>query len=262
MSSNGDGRNRYFFVKVVLAGASGRMGKIMAQELLEEGEQIAAAVDVVLPRLACPSYRSFDEVKEDCDVVVDFSHRSLTRAVLDFAIKRGIPAVIATTGHSADEREEIARAAKRIPIFFCGNMSFGVALFVSLASRVAAAFPYADVEIVETHHAMKEDVPSGTALMLAAAIDDARGGGSKIVVGRKSPRSPREIAISSLRIGERTGVHEVNFDTGYQLITLRHEAFSRKLFARGALNAIRFVKDKPPALYSVKDVFDDKRGGK
>ena len=113
-----------------------------------------------------------------------------------------------------------------------------------------------------THHAMKEDVPSGTALMLAAAIDDARGGGSKIVVGRKSPRSPREIAISSLRIGERTGVHEVNFDTGYQLITLRHEAFSRKLFARGALNAIRFVKDKPPALYSVKDVFDDKRGGK
>lgn len=249
-------------MKVILVGAAGRMGRIMAQTLVEEGEEIAATVDVLPAACGCPHHRTLDDVSESADVILDFSHRSIAVKLVELALARRLPLVVATTGHTEDEVALIKDAARDIPVFLCGNMSFGVALFASLAGKVAAAFPYADVEIVETHHAMKSDVPSGTALMLAKEIDSARGGGSKVVVGRREgKRTPREISISSLRIGDRAGVHEVLFDTGYQLITLRHEAFDRKLFAVGALNAVRFLKGKPAGLYSVADLISAKGRG-
>ena len=243
------------FMKIILVGAAGRMGETVAKELALLGHEIAAAVDKLSPRLACPCYGDLSDVTEDADAVLDFSHHSSAYALAKFAARRSLPLVIATTGHDSDERQAIEDAAKRVPVFFCSNMSFGVSLFASLVGKVAAAFPYADVEIIETHRAMKADVPSGTALMLADTIDRARGGGSSLVVGRREgSRKGREIAISSLRLGDRVGEHEVIFDTGFQLITLRHEAFSRTLYARGAINALNFILDKPAGLYGINDI--------
>ena len=235
------------------------MGLQTRKTLEENGETLAAAVDEAQINAECPCYRTIADVKEDADVIVDFSNAKGTDALLDFALKRKLPLLIATTGQSAADKRRIARAAKNIPVFFCGNLSFGVALFCSLTAKVAEAFPYADVEIVETHNASKADSPSGTALMLARRIIAARGGVGKIRMGKRHCRQLGDVGISSLRMGETAGVHEVLFDTGFQLITLRHEAKGRELFARGALNAARFLIGRPAGLYSVKDLSDARR---
>lgn len=242
-------------MRVILVGAAGRMGLQTRKTLEENGETLAAAVDAVSFDAPCPRYRDIADVAEDADVILDFSHHSLTRRLVDFALSKKLPLVIATTGQNDDDRRYIESAARDIPVFCCGNMSFGVALFASLAGRVAAAFPYADVEIVETHHASKADCPSGTALMIANEVICSRGFG-KIMSERKTCRKIGDVGISSLRLGERVGSHEVVFDTGLQTITLRHEAQSREVFARGAVNAAKFLCGKPAGLYGVKDILE------
>lgn len=240
---------------VILCGASGRMGKEMMGEIARSAHaRVVAAVDRVLPNADCACYTRLSDVKEPADVVVDFSHRSGTVELIDFALSRELPLVIATTGQSEGEREYIRRASESIPIFFCGNMSLGVTLFVATVARVAATFPYAEVEIVETHHRGKADVPSGTALMIANAVLDARRGEGRIIVGRREgSRAKGDIGISSLRIGDVVGVHEVRIDTGFQTITLTHEAHSRALFTKGTMHAMSFICSQQPGLYSVKD---------
>ncbi|MCM1306400.1 MAG: 4-hydroxy-tetrahydrodipicolinate reductase [Bacteroides sp.] len=242
-------------MRVVLCGANGRMGREIAREIENSRDlEIVAGVDKNSAEAGFKCYASISDIAEQADVIMDFSHHSLTKELVDNAVARKIPLVIATTGQSREEREYIERAAEQIPIFFCGNMSLGVTLFITLVAKVAEIFPYADVEIVETHHAEKADVPSGTALMIADAILKARNGEGKIVIGRRAgQREKGEIGISSLRIGGVVGIHEVRLSTGYQSITLKHEAHSRALFATGALHAIRFIADKPRGLYSVKD---------
>lgn len=231
------------------------MGREIAREIENSKDlQLVAGVDKNPAELGYPCYLRLSDVSEQADVIVDFSHHSLTRELVDGAVARKIPLVIATTGQSQEEKDYIEKAAEQIPIFFCGNMSLGVTLFITLVAKVAEIFPYADIEIVETHHAGKADVPSGTALMIAEAILKARNGEGQIVVGRRSgQREKGDIGISSLRIGEACGIHEVRISTGFQSITLKHEAHSRALFATGALHAIRFISDKPNGLYSVKD---------
>lgn len=242
-------------MRVILVGAAGRMGAQMVEAIKNGGEELVAAADRQPLRLPCACYDSVRAVREAADVVVDFSHASGTGELLDFCLERRLPLVIATTGQSDADKERIASAAQQIPIFFCSNMSFGVALFASLVSKVAEAFKYADVEIVETHHASKADCPSGTANMLANEIIRARGVG-RVVVGKRSCRKIGDVGISSLRMGERAGVHEVHFDTGFQMISLRHEAFGRELFARGAINAMRFLVGRPAGLYDVKSMME------
>lgn len=231
------------------------MGGQVAAEINKcDDLELAACVDCSALALDCPCYLDISDVQESADVIVDFSHRSATRALVDFAVRTKTPLVVATTGQTSDERLYIERASDKIPIFFCGNMSLGVTLFISLVAKAAEIFPYADIEIVETHHAKKADVPSGTALMIAEAVLEARKGKGRIVVGRREgARSSGDIGISSLRIGGVVGIHEVRVTTGFQTITLKHEAHSRALFVTGTLNAIRFIVNKLNGLYSVKD---------
>lgn len=240
-------------MRVILVGAAGRMGACMRRALLDGGDILAAAVDIVPLKLSCPCYQDIFEAKEEADVILDFSHASQTKALVSFALGRKLPLVIATTGQCAQDVKLIEDAAKQIPVFFCSNMSFGVSLFASLVGKVAKAFPYADVEIIEAHHAAKADAPSGTALMLANTVIRARGEGN-IVTGQRGRRRAGDVGISSLRFGERAGVHEVLFDTGLQMISLRHEAFGRELFAKGAVNAARFLMGKGAGLYGVDDL--------
>ena len=245
-------------MKLIITGASGRMGKEMLTAVAaSEGRMtVAAAVDIAgTPIEGIPTYTALSDVCEEADVLVDFSHHSATMDILAFAKARNMPLVIATTGQTEEERAAILDTAKILPVFYSGNMSIGIALLVSLARQAAAVFPEADVEIVEVHHNKKLDVPSGTALMLAEGVREVREGGD-IVVGRHEhgARKKGEIGVHSLRMGNIVGRHEVRIDTGTQTIVLGHEAHSRALFAEGALRAAEYVMDCGAGLYNVRDL--------
>ena len=245
-------------MRIILTGALGRMGREMLTAVAATGGRVtvAAAVDIsggVVPDI--PTYTSLAEVREEADVLVDFSHHSATAELLSFAKARRMPLVIATTGQTEEERAAIAKAAETLPVFFSGNMSIGIALLISLAQQAAAIFPDADVEIVEKHHNKKLDAPSGTALMLAEGVREVREGG-EVTVGRHGncPRKQGEIGIQSLRMGNVVGIHEVHINTGSQTVTLRHEAHSRALFAEGALSAAEYLVSRPAGMYNVRDL--------
>lgn len=201
-------------------------------------------------------YRDFADVpntKIDC--IVDFSHHTVTPALLDFAISRKIPTVLCTTGHTPEEKVKIAAAAEVIPLFFSANMSLGVALLVELAKQAAAAFPEAEIEIIEKHHDRKVDAPSGTALMLADALCEVRPEAT-VNCGRsgQGKRTQGEIGIHAIRMGNIVGEHEVMIGTPNQTITLKHEAHSRALFAEGALAAAAFLVGKDAGMYDMKSL--------
>lgn len=245
-------------MKIVVNGASGRMGRevVLCAQNGYRGACLSAAVDVTRPEADCPTYTTLDAVCEECDVLVDFSHHSATKSVLDFALLRGIPVVIATTGQTEEEQQMIQQAAKHIPVFFAGNMSIGIALLVSLVKTAVSTFPDADVEIIETHHNQKLDVPSGTALMIARGIQEVKENATLCVGRHENGKRPTgEVGIHSIRMGKVVGIHEVHINTGSQTITLKHEAHSRSLFAEGALHAASFLQDKPAGLYSLGHLF-------
>ena len=242
-------------MRAIVNGACGRMGRALRQMIEENSDwTLAASVDPygqtpdVLPSLdGCPA----------ADVIIDFSHHSGTDALLAYAVERKLPVVIATTGHSPEELASIEEAAKRIPVFRSGNMSVGVALLCNLAKKAAAVFPDADIEIVETHHSHKLDAPSGTALMLAEAVGEAREN-APLQLGRAGncPRKKGEIGIHAVRRGEIVGIHEVLISTATQTVTLRHEAHTRALFAEGALAAAAFLCARKPGLYNMQSMID------
>ncbi|MBQ7381115.1 MAG: 4-hydroxy-tetrahydrodipicolinate reductase, partial [Clostridia bacterium] len=150
----------------------------------------------------------------------------------------------------------IKAASAEIPVFFSGNMSIGIALLISLAKKAASVFPDADIEIVETHHNRKLDVPSGTALMIAEGIREARGAGELCIGRHENGKRPEgEIGIHSLRLGNVVGVHEIHINTGTQTLTLKHEAHDRALFAEGALTAAAFLVEQKAGLWNVNDLF-------
>lgn len=240
-------------MKVIVNGACGRMGQAMQQLLQQtQGADLVSGVDIH------PTSENILTNLEDAapaDVLIDFSFHSAIDAVLDYACRQYLPVVIATTGHTPEELEKIDEAAKQIPVFHSGNMSLGIALLCSMAKKAAAVFSEADIEIVETHHKHKMDAPSGTALMLANAMAQARDG-AEFAFGRHGmqPRRAGEIGIHSVRRGEIVGIHEVQISTPTQTITLKHEAYTRALFAEGALAAAQFLMTQPAGLYTMEDM--------
>ncbi len=195
------------------------------------------------------------------DVLVDFSAPNGLRASLDRAISAGIPLVVGTTGLIDEHESLIADAAEIIPVLRAPNTSLGVALLADLTERAAKVLgPEAwDIEIVEAHHAMKADAPSGTALQLGAAADRGRGGGSTAERGRDGTGLKRErgaIGYASIRGGTVAGDHDVMFLGPGERLILSHRAESRAIFAKGALAAARFLRGKPAGLYSMRDVID------
>ena len=216
---------------------------------------MAALIDPGAARDGEYFYPSLDSCRESADVVLDFSHHSATAGLLDWCVGKKLPVVLATTGHTEEEKRMIGEASREIPIFYSANMSVGVAVLAELAKRAAAAFPMADIEIVEIHHNQKLDVPSGTALMLGENLREVRPG-AVLLVGRheNGKRSAQEIGIHSLRLGSETGTHEILISTGSETLTLKHQAHSRALFADGALAAAEFLLGKPAGLYSMRDM--------
>ena len=205
---------------------------------------------------AFPVYSSLGEVKEFAQVVVDFSHPSALSSILDFCRSHpGTAAVLCTTGYSAEQTKEIQEAAKELPLFYSRNMSLGVNLLIELAKKAEAVLGDTfDVEIVEMHHNQKIDAPSGTALMIADAINQVRDESMQYVYDRHSQRKKREkreIGLHSVRGGTIVGEHQVIFAGQSEVLTLSHSAQSKELFASGAVNAAVFMEGKTPGLYDM-----------
>lgn len=239
-------------MKVILVGALGRMGGHV-KALLDKAGHTLIAVDGM--SVGGQVLKSIKDVTERADVIIDFSYHTVTEEVVCYAADNNIPAVICTTGHTPEEKERIAEASKRTAIFYSGNMSIGIATLCSAVRAVVAAFPEADVEIVETHHNRKADAPSGTALMLFDAVKDVRPD-AKAVLGRGGfgKRERDEVGISAMRMGNIVGIHEVCICTDNERLTLKHEAFDRALFADGALMAAEYLVGKPKGMYSMKEM--------
>ena len=245
-------------MRIILCGYAGHMGReVQACAERMAGCEIVAGVDPMAePEGVC--VRSFDECTAEADVIIDFSHHSMTGALLDFAEKRKLPVVLATTGQTEEEKARIQAAEKEIPVFLAANYSLGIAVLSDLVKRAAALYPDGEIEIVEQHHDRKLDAPSGTALSLFNAIRDVRPGATAHT-GRSGmgKRTPDEVGIHAIRMGNIVGVHEVMIGTQNERITLKHEAFSRGVFAEGSLKAAAFMIGKEPGAYDMKDLLKE-----
>ena len=244
-------------MRVIVHGATGAMGRelLRLSDAHYEGSELAAAVS---PEGGTGITLTMGEVSAAADVILDFSFHTAIFDVAAYARAHKLPLIVGTTGHDAEEKQAIFDAAREIPVFYTGNMSVGIAVLVKLAKQAAAAFPDADIEIVETHHNRKVDAPSGTALMLAKAVREARGTG-EIPSGRTGhgKRQPGEIGVQSVRMGKVVGIHEIHINTGTQTLTLRHEAHDRALFAEGAMTAAAWLVGKEPGLYDMDDLMKE-----
>ena len=239
-------------MRAVLWGANGAMGKLIDGIL---GDEVAGRISIDGENGVATTAAQLGDVQ--ADMVIDFSHHSAIADVLDYAKKYNCAAVIGTTGHTPEEKELIYAVAQQIPVFFSGNMSLGIAVLCRLAKQAAAFFPDADIEIVEIHHTRKVDAPSGTAHMLFNAIKEVRTDATAHC-GRagEGKRTKEEIGISSLRMGNVVGVHEVHICTPTQSLTLRHDAITRGMLADGAVDAARFMEGKGVGFYNMESVLN------
>ena len=237
-------------MRAVICGANGAMGKLIREIL---GEEVVGCVSIDGENGVPKTFEALGAV--GADVVIDFSHHTAVADVLRYAESAGAAAVIGTTGHTPEEKESIHAAAERIPVFFSGNMSLGIAVLCRLAREAAKYFPEADIEIVETHHHRKVDAPSGTALMLFNSVKEVR---PEAVpnCGRagEGKRTKEEIGISSLRLGSVVGIHEVHIHTGKEHLTLKHEAVTRAMLADGAVEAAKFMLGKSAGFYNMESM--------
>ncbi len=245
--------------KILLCGACGKMGGNVL-ELLKEDESATAVcgVDLYPREIGIPVYNSFAWAKEKADVIIDFSSPIGLTERLEYAKANGMGVVLASTGFTAEDLALIAEYAKVVPIFKTANLSLGVNLMQALIQKAAEVLGEAyDVEIIERHHNLKKDAPSGTALMLADTLNEAYGNDMRYVNGREGivgARTKKEIGIHAVRGGTIVGEHEVTFAGEDEIITISHSARSKRVFAVGAIRAAKFLKGKAAGMYEMKDL--------
>ncbi len=248
--------------KILLSGCNGKMGKMITECAKNfEDLEIVCGVDMNTTAVSYPVYSSIDEVKENVDVIIDFSHPSALDGILSYAKKTKTPAVICTTGLDVNQKNEIAEASKETAIFFSANMSLGINLIAELARKATSVLGgQFDIEIVEMHHNQKIDAPSGTALMLADEISEEFKEEPKYEFDRHSKRAKRtknEIGLHAVRGGTIVGEHEIIFAGQDEVIKISHSAMSRQVFANGSLNAAKYMAGKQNGMYSMKDIVAD-----
>ncbi|MBR2823741.1 MAG: 4-hydroxy-tetrahydrodipicolinate reductase [Clostridia bacterium] len=243
-------------MKIILTGYEGHMGREVRDSVSRRPDaEIVCGVDPASENADGMCVRRFADCRADADVIIDFSHHSLTGELLAFAKERKLPLVLATTGQTEEEKAQIMAAAKEIPLFLAANYSLGIAVLTDLVKQALALFPDAEVEILEQHHDRKLDAPSGTALALFGAVKDVRPA-ANAVLGRSGAgrRQPEDVGIHAVRMGNTVGIHEVIIGTRNETLTLRHEAHSRGVFADGSLKAAAFLMGKEPGVYDMKDL--------
>jgi len=249
-------------LKIILAGCNGYMGRVVTSMVNDDAKTtIVAGIDINTEKLAdYPVFADPGEITEKADVIIDFSSPAAIDGLLNHALAHKTPLILCATGYSEEQLNKIENSSKQIPIFRSGNMSLGINLLADLIRRACTVLgDDFDVEIIERHHRRKVDAPSGTALMLADAASDALPYKAEYIFERESKREPRnnhEIGISAVRGGTIVGVHDVVFAGQDEVIELRHTAASRDVFAAGTLRAAKFMVNKPPDIYSMKDVLE------
>ena len=231
------------------------MGGHVINAANKEGYEISALVDLKCNPDVKGEYIKISDITEKADVIIDFSFHGLVKEITDFAVKTSTPAVLATTGHTDEERKIINEASNKVAVFYSGNMSVGIATLCDVVRRVVSVFPNADVEIIETHHNRKLDAPSGTAKMLFNSVKEAREEAYPHY-GRSGncKREKNEVGINSIRVGNIVGIHEVIIGTNSEQITLKHEAYDRALFADGAIKAAGYMAGKSAGLYTMTEL--------
>ena len=249
-------------INVLICGIGGKMGASVLSILSPDGE--AKAVCGVDSRTSencgVPVYKNFDDVKEKVDVVIDFSSPAALKSELDWAVKNGVPVVLATTGYGENDIRLIEDASKKTAVFRTANFSLGVNLLVKLVREAAQALGgNFDVEIIEKHHNQKVDASSCTALMLAESAIVAYGGSKAYLYGRQGAVGKRgnEIGIHAVRGGTIVGEHDVVFAGEDEVITLSHSAQSKRVFAAGAIKAAKWIVGKPCGKYDMTDVLEN-----
>ena len=246
--------------RIILTGCCGKMGGVIQNIVANRDDAvIVAGVDKNNNNsTSFPVYESIANIKEEADVVIDFSNPSLLDSLLEYGKNTKTALVIATTGYDDCQKKKIAEASKECPVFFTYNYSLGINLLATLAKKAAALLgDEFDIEIVEQHHNQKIDAPSGTALMLADAINEELDNRMKYEYDRHSKREKRtknEIGIHSIRGGTIVGEHEIIFAGRDEIITLSHSARSKEVFAVGAVNAAVFMTGKEAGMYDMAEL--------
>lgn len=248
-------------MKILLHGCNGRMGQVLSRLITDASDmEVTCGVDINPDKIknSYPVYNSLSEVNEPVDLLIDFSNHTCLESILDFGMKRTIPLVICTTGFTPEEKTMMTNASRSIPVFNSANMSIGVNILISLVKQAARALEESfDIEIIEKHHNQKLDSPSGTALMIADAINSALTEKNEYVFGRHSKtqkREKKEIGIHAVRGGSIVGEHQVMFAGGGEVIEINHSALSRDVFGYGAVAAARFMIGREPGMYDMNDM--------
>lgn len=246
-------------IKVLIHGVNGKMGQEVLKQLdaYEECVLVGGFDKETTGKFAFPVYTKFHEIVEKPDVIIDFSVPQATMIMLEYAKQYHIPVVIATTGFSEEENQKIIEYSKELPIFKSANMSFDINLMAKVLAEVAKALPNTDIEIIETHHNRKIDSPSGTALLLADSINHALDNKFSYEFDRHhkhEKRSKNEIGFSSIRGGNIVGEHTVQFLGENETFEITHKAYSRSVFADGAIKAGCFLMGKENGFYTMDDL--------
>ena len=249
-------------VKIIMHGCCGHMGQVIS-DLVEKdtNAEIVAGIDVTdKGNTSYPVFTDIHECKTEADVLIDFSSAKAADALLDYCVERSLPVVLCTTGLSEEQLAKVEETAK-IPVLKSANMSLGINTLMKLiqdAAKVLATAGF-DMEIVEKHHRLKLDAPSGTALALADSLNEAMDNQYHYVYDRSQRRQQRddkEIGISAVRGGTIVGEHEVIFAGTDEVIEFKHTAYSKAIFGKGAIEAAKYLAGKPAGRYDMADVIE------
>lgn len=248
-------------VRAIMHGCNGRMGRVITGIVAQdEAIEIVAGIDAytAVPN-EYPVFESLDKCDVEADVIIDFSNASAADHLLDYCVEKQIPVVLCSTGLSEEQLQKVEDSAKKVAVLKSANMSVGINLLMKVLKDVTKVLNPAgyDIEIVEKHHNQKLDAPSGTAIALADSINEAADGSLEYVYDRSQVRQKRdakELGISAVRGGTIVGDHEVIFAGVDEVIEFKHTAYSRSVFAKGAVEAAKFLSGKPAGRYDMSDV--------
>lgn len=247
--------------KIIMCGCNGKMGQVISSLVEADADaEIVAGIDISgEQKNGYPVFKSFADCTVEADVIIDFSSPKVLADLLAYSVEKQVPAVLCSTGYAQEEIARIEEAATKAALLRSANMSLGVNTLLKLvqtAAQVLAAADF-DIEIVEKHHNQKLDAPSGTALALADAINEALKNEYQYKYDRSQERVKRdkkEIGISAVRGGNIVGEHEVIFAGIDEVIEFKHTAYSKAIFGKGAVSAAKYLKGKSAGLYSMSDV--------
>lgn len=250
-------------VRIIMHGCNGHMGQVISGLVEKDAEaEIVAGIDVAdQGKNSYPVFPDIEVCNVEADVIIDFSSAKAVDKLLDYSAKREIPAVVCTTGLSEEQLAHLEETSKKVAILKSANMSLGINTLLKLIQDAAKVLAKAgfDMEIVEKHHNLKVDAPSGTALALADSLNEAMDGEYHYVYDRSQRRERRdskEIGISAVRGGTIVGEHEVIFAGPDEVIEFKHTAYSKAVFGKGAVEAAKFLAGKPAGKYDMSDVIN------